>query len=155
MITPPKMLSQIIEESVQGKHDAWPLDPTYKVEGSNEDRFKAGDNQIVLWEIYGCANSGAPIPEWAARGFVDLFIKVMKCELSWEEAFGKVPADGYGPTIQNLAKNMIPVGESVLEYSRSGRPKDEAMFDYLRNKFKIGRGRLKEYWRRYLRAHRS
>jgi hypothetical protein len=61
-----KPLNQIIEESVQGEHDAWPLDPAYKVKGSYEDRYREGDNQIVLWEIYRCAKEGSAIPDWAA-----------------------------------------------------------------------------------------
>src|ERR1700733_381616 len=75
MTNPPKPINQIIEESVQGDHDAWPLDPTYKVEGSYHDRYKDGDNQIVLWEIYRCAKKGSAIPEWAEDAFIDLFMK--------------------------------------------------------------------------------
>jgi hypothetical protein len=73
MTQPSKPLSQIIEESVQGEHAAWPLDPAYKVEGSYEDRYKDGDNQIVLWEVYRCAKEGSAIPDWAAKAFADLF----------------------------------------------------------------------------------
>jgi hypothetical protein len=161
MTNPPKPINQIIEESVQGDHDAWPLDPTYKVEGSYHDRYKDGDNQIVLWEIYRCAKKGSAIPEWAEEAFIDLFMKVMKCELTWEEAFGKVPADGYRPTILKIAKNITRVGESVHEYSQSmdergkRRPKDENMWSYLRKRLGLSRGVLKDSYKRFKRAHRS
>jgi hypothetical protein len=81
----PKPLSQIIEESVQGVHDAWPIDPAYPAEGTFEDRFNAGDKEIVLWEIYRCAKGGTSIPEWAAKAFCDSLIRIAKCELSWEK----------------------------------------------------------------------
>jgi hypothetical protein len=122
-----KPLNQIIEESVQGEHDAWPLDPAYKVKGSYEDRYREGDNQIVLWEIYRCAKEGSAIPDWAAQAFADLFLKVVKCELSWDQAFGKVPADGhYRTRIQRLAKNLVKVGKAVQEYSDSTDEQGEA-----------------------------
>ena len=102
----------------QGEHDAWPLDPAYKVKGSYEDRYREGDNQIVLWEIYRCAKEGSAIPDWAAQAFADLFLKVVKCELSWDQAFGKVPADGhYRTRIQRLAKNLVKVGKAVQRYT--------------------------------------
>jgi hypothetical protein len=76
--TSSKPLGQIIAESVQGKHDAWPLDDAYSAEGSFEERFNKGDNQIVLWEIYRCAKDSEPIPEWAAEAFCSLLIRVVK-----------------------------------------------------------------------------
>jgi hypothetical protein len=161
-MTKPKRLSQIIEESVQGEHDAWPLDPAYKAEGSYEERYQDGDNQIVLWEIYRCAKEGSAIPDWAAEASADLFLKVVKCELSWDQAFGKVPADGfYRPSILGLAKNLLKVGSAVHEYSTSTdergkrRAKDDAMFSYLGNKLGLGRGLLKDFYKRFKIAHRS
>jgi hypothetical protein len=162
MTKPSKLLNQIIEESVKGKHEAWPLDPAYKAEGSYKDRYQDGDNQIVLWEIYRCAQEGSVIPDWAAKAFADLFLKVVTCELRWDQAFGKVPADGYYRTsILGLAKNLYKVGSAVHEYSTSTnergkqRAKDDAMFSHLGKKLGLGRGRLKDFYKRYKSAHRS
>ncbi len=148
-----KSIDQIIEEAVQGKHTAWDLDPAYKAEGSFEERFNKGDNQIVLWEIHRCAKGRRPIPEWAAEAFCSLLIRVAQCELSWEEAFGKVPAGRRKrEPIQDLSKNLLKVGHAVEEYVG---PKDETMRRKLSRRLGIGRGKFIDYWSRFKRAHPS
>ena len=103
--------------------------------------------------FYDCAENGTPTPEWAAKAFCDRLSRVAQCELSWEEAFGKVPADGTKrSTIQKLSKNLLKVGEAVQAYKG---PKDETMRAALSNKLGLYRGKLIEYWSRYKRAHRS
>ena len=151
--TPPKSIEQIIEESVQGKHTAWPLDDTYKAEGSFEERFNKGDNQIVLWEIYRCAKSGEPIPDWAAKAFCGLLIRVVQCELSWEQAFGKVPAGRRKRRpIQELSENLLRVGQAEEEYVGKGA---EEKRDKLKKKLGMGRGKLIKTLSRYKRANPS
>lgn len=153
MNKPSKPLGQIIAKSARGEHDGWPTDPAYPVVPSHEEGFRAGDPQRVLWQIYDCAENGTPIPEWAAKAFCDRLSRVAQCELSWEEAFGKVPADGTKrSTIQKLSKNLLKVGEAVQAYKG---PKDETMRAALSNKLGLYRGKLIEYWSRYKRAHRS
>jgi hypothetical protein len=150
---PPKPLDQIIEESVQGKITAWPLDSAYRPEGSFEERFNKGDNQIVLWKIYGCAKNREPIPEWAAQAFCSLLIRVVKCELSWEKAFGKVPAGRRKrPPIRDLSENLLRVGQAEEEYVGPGA---ETKRDKLKKKLKIGRGKLIKTLSLYKRAHAS
>src|ERR1700730_14801257 len=51
-----------IWRAVCGKPSPWLSDPEFEPAGTFEDRFKAGDKQILLWEIYFCAQSGRPIP---------------------------------------------------------------------------------------------
>jgi hypothetical protein len=150
---PSKPIAQIMEETVRGEHDAWPLDPTYPPGGSHEDGFKAGDNQRVLWEIYQRAGEGKPIPRWAANAFRDLFIKVMSCELSWGEAFGQVPAGGHKRSwLRRLARNLPLVGHAVQEYSG---PKDETMRTALGKKLGLGRAAFIDFYRRWRCANRS
>ena len=153
MNKPSKPLGQIIAESARGEHDGWPIDPTYPAELSHEEGFKAGDTQRVLWQLYDCAANGTPIPEWAATAFRDRLSRIAQCELSWEEAFGKVPAVGFKKsTIQKLSKNLVRVGEAVQAYAA---PKDETMRATLSKRLALGRGIFIKYWRRYKSAHRA
>jgi hypothetical protein len=73
-----------------------------------------------------------------------------------------VPADGYYRTsILRLAKYLLKVGSAVHEYSTSmdergkRRAKDDAMFSYLGKKLGLGRGLLKDLYKRFKIAHRS
>jgi hypothetical protein len=86
-----KSLGQIISESARGEHKAWPLDKAFKA-GPHKKRFREGDRQAALWEIYDCAQAGVAIPEWAATAFCDALIDVVTCQITWDDAFGKVPA---------------------------------------------------------------
>jgi len=154
-----KPTGRIIAESVRGEHKAWPLDPSYPANPSHEDAFKKDrDNQRVLWQIYDCAERGEPIPPWAATAFRDLLEKVMRCELTWSEAFGRIPAKGprhrkhYKPSIQKLGKNIVKVGEAVQSYNG---PKDEKKWGVLGGRLGLGRAVMKDYWRRYKTAHKS
>ena len=158
MKKPSKPIGQIMAESVRDEHDAWELDPAYPKNPSHEDAFKRdGDNQKVLWQIYYCAERGERIPDWAATAFCDLFEQVMKCEKTWSEAFGEVPAkrprrlgERYKSSISRLGKNIIKVGEAVRDYSG---PKDEKMWSTLGSQLGLGRAVMKDYWSRYKRAH--
>jgi hypothetical protein len=160
MKRPSKPTGQIMAGSVRAEHKGWPLDPAYPENASHESGFKDDrDNQRVLWQIYDCAVGGDRIPPWAGTAFRDLFEKVMRCELTWTEAFGEVPAkkpDGrpkfHKPTLQKLGRDIIRVGEAVLSYKG---PKDEKMWSVLRKGLGLNRRELKDRWRRYKLAHKS
>ena len=154
MKEPSKSTARIMEEAVRGEHEGWPLDPAYPRNPSHESGFKDDhDNQRVLWQIYDCAKVGDPIPPWAAIAFRDLLEKVMRCELTWSEAFGQVPAAGHKRTwIKRLAKNLPRVGDAVQEYSG---PKDETMRTTLSKKLGLGRAAFIDFYRRWRAAHRS
>ena len=84
--------------------------------------------------------------------------RVAACEITWDEAFGEVPTKELGrprgrykPTINEGGDDIIRVGEAVLSYNG---PKDEIMWDILGKRLKLGRGLMKDYWRRYKLAHK-
>jgi len=70
MTKPSKRKGQITAESARGKHDAWFLD-SFGAKDPHEKRFKVGDKQALLWEIYDCAEHKKVIPDWAATEFCD------------------------------------------------------------------------------------
>jgi hypothetical protein len=163
MKKPSKPIGQIMAESVRAEHKGWPLDPTYPENPSHESGFKDdGDNQRVLWQIYDCAEHGEPIPPWAATAFREVFEKVMSCKLTWEEAFGKVPAsrEHTKPWLRNLAAKLPKIGEAVEYTARKnerGKPpaKDEEMRRRVGKKLGLHRGLFIEFYRRWKRANRS
>jgi hypothetical protein len=90
-----KSLFEIIEESVERGRGGWDLDPAHpRLCRSYDERFRAGDKEIVLWEISRCIENKMPIPEWAGIAFRVALERVVTCESTWDEAFGKVPASG-------------------------------------------------------------
>jgi len=44
-------MRDIIRRSVMRETELWPIDHKFPAVGSLEDRFKAGDKQILLWAI--------------------------------------------------------------------------------------------------------
>ena len=86
--------------AVLGKPSPWRVDsnPKFKPEGKSfEDRFKASDKQILLWEFFDCWREGRRIPKWAGDALYDLLFRMAKGRLravknrdpSWDDAFGK------------------------------------------------------------------
>jgi hypothetical protein len=148
-----KLLFEIIEESVESGRGGWDIDPAHRSRGrSYEERFRAGDKQIVLWEISRCIKNNMPIPEWAGIAFRVELERVVTCERTWEEAFGKVPAGGrYRKSIQTAAKS-VKVCERIEELKRGGRKIDNDLFNEVGKEFRVGTvGRattVKKIWKK-------
>ena len=82
-----ELLDEIIYRAVRGEETPWLLDPEFKARGTFEDRFRDGDKQILLWEIDDCAQSGRPIPKWAAEALHGLLYGAVKGQAkSWDDA---------------------------------------------------------------------
>lgn len=83
-----------IWRAVCGKPSPWLIDPKFKAKGTFEQRFEAGDLQILLWEINCCAQKRQPIPKWATEAMYDILFDMAKGGvMSWNDAFGKPYAD--------------------------------------------------------------
>jgi len=147
-----KSLFDIIEESVKKGRGGWDIDPAHEAKGSYEDRFRKGDKQIVLWEISRCIKNRTSIPEWAGIAFRLALERVVTCESTWDEAFGKVPAGGrYRKSIKTAAKS-VKVCERIEELKRGGRKIDNDLFNEVGKEFRVGTiGRattVKNIWKR-------
>jgi hypothetical protein len=83
--------------AVLGKPSPWLIDLEFERVGSFEDRFRAGDKQILLWELFDCWRDNRPIPQWAGEALFKLLFDMAKGLLrtakdrlpSWDDAFGR------------------------------------------------------------------
>ena len=133
-----KSLFEIIEESVEHGRGGWDIDPAHPAKGSYEDRFRAGDKQIPLWEISRCIKNNTPIPEWAGIAFRVALKRVVTCQSTWDQAFGKVPAGGrYRKSLLTAAKS-VKVCERIEQLHRAGRAINKDLFDQVGKELGVG-----------------
>ena len=114
-----------------------PIDSEYPVEGSLEDRFNAGDKQILLWAIDDYAQSEKPIPQWAAKALNDIIYRAAEGEFaSWDDAFGRIFAGMQKRRAQTLAR-MLDVYYRVRELHAEGHAIDNALFERIGKELKL------------------
>lgn len=159
------LLNRAIVRAVRGETSPWDIDPAYPTKDALgkpftfEERFKAGDKQILLWAVWDCAERGEAIPRWATDALYTVLTRAAKFEFNtWDDAFGKMPADGtHRNKIQRLVKYAIPVGERIVKLScldpmtmrrpkKGGRGIGDALFYDVAKEFCIGARAVKEYW---------
>jgi hypothetical protein len=149
-----ELLDRAIVRAVRGEPSPWPLDRAHAPKGTFEDRFNAGDKQILLWAIWDCAERGEAIPRWATEALHTVLMRAAKFEFeTWDDAFGKIPGKGIHRTsIRGFVKYAVPVGERIRELQKKGRAIGNSLFEELgKNEFLIGSRRVKEYWKFYKR----
>ena len=74
------------------KHPAGPFFQAVAKDKLEKEReaYDAGDNMALLAAIRICANHDMVIPEWASKGFIAAYDKVLNCQTnSWDDAFGE------------------------------------------------------------------
>jgi hypothetical protein len=146
-------LDDAIDRAVKGDPSSpWRIDPAHKPEGSFEMRFNAGDRQILLWAINDCAESGDPIPDWAAKALRKILYGAAKGRFnSWddEDAFGKIFAKSARKRgIQSDAR-MFDVYDKVIKYSEDGFKIDDNLFKRVGKELGIGKKEtVKKLWKR-------
>jgi len=143
---------EIIRRVARGEETPWRLDERYQMHGPPEERYKneRSDKQALLWEIYLAAESGKPIPEWAATEFKQIMRRLFRGGLpDWETAFGTTLArkkNRKGPdykrgvqarTMQKRAAIMVPLWRHAQELKRKGRSVNDDLFDDLAKEFDI------------------
>jgi len=137
---PSDHIHDVIEGEISGKHrGAWPLD-SFGADDSHENRFQAGDNQAVLWEIYFCTKADKVVPDWAARAFRSLLMQVVSGQLTWSQAFGKIPERGQLRRIQTdawMADVCALFNEKLLK-TGAKRKIDNALFKEIGAELSIG-----------------
>jgi hypothetical protein len=140
-MTDTKPLKEIISRAVKGESSPWPIDPdpAYKAEGSFEDRYNAGDKQILLWAIDDCAQRGEPVPEWAAEALSDILYRMATGEFAtWDDAFGKIFANGYRQGGMRTLSRMFDVWFRVKQLSGEGQPIGDGLYDRVGRELGVG-----------------
>src|SRR5262249_22864427 len=152
---------EIIRRVARGEEAPWRLDERYPMHGPPEERYKnePSDKQALLWEIYLAAESGKPIPEWAATEFKQSMRRLFRVGLpDWESAFGTTLAkkkNTKGPdykrgvqarTMQKRAGVMVPLWERAQELKRKGRSVNDDLFDDLAGEFDIKFDEAKDFY---------
>jgi hypothetical protein len=144
-------LRDIIRRSVMGESELWPIDPKFPAVGSFEDRFKAGDKQILLWAIDDYAQRGEPVPQWAARELNNIIYSAAEGKYaSWNDAFGKIFAGIQQRRAQSLT-HMLDVYNRVRELHAKGHPIDNDLFERVGKELKLtasGKTTVQELYRR-------
>jgi hypothetical protein len=111
-------LRDIIRRSVMGESELWPIDPHFPAVGSFEDRFNAGDKQILLWAIDDYAQRGEPAPQWAAKELNNITYSAAQGKYtSWNDAFGKIFAGIQRRRAQTLTRmlDVYPIDNRLFE----------------------------------------
>jgi len=81
-------LRKAILDAVRGKDSPWPIDKHYPLSGTFQERFKGGDDQILLWAIALAAEDAESIPEWATTALMEKLLQVSVAAKDWDGVFG-------------------------------------------------------------------
>jgi hypothetical protein len=119
--------------AVLGKPSPWLIDLEFERVGSFEDRFRAGDKQILLWELFDCWRDNRPIPQWAGEalfsGDLKLAITCSSTDRRLRKLGGRAPFQHCnavrvqkGPQSSMHSGNSVPCTRSVSSTKRFIRP---------------------------------
>jgi hypothetical protein len=154
------LLEEMIDAKVLGDPTSpWDIDPKYPHAGSLQDRFNAGDQQILLWAIHFSARKGEKVPEWAAKALAKIMYEAAVGEFdSWDEAFGRIFARKKRVTMYQKARHMIDAYDRVIKLNRENRkanPIGNILFAQVGEELHIGKNAVSKYYARvrdYLKA---
>jgi hypothetical protein len=162
-MSPPKRdprLEEMIDAGVMGDSTSpWDIDPKYPPKGTLQDRFNAGDKQILLWAIKFSAREGKPVPEWAAKALADVLYKAATGKFaSWDEAFGRIFGRKKRATMLAKARDMISIYDRVVDEKRKGNPIGNPLFEQIAEELRISHNTVARYYARvrdYVKARRK
>ena len=149
----PGLLEEMIDAAVLGdKTSPWDIDPKHPPVGNFQDRFNAGDQQILLWEIHFSARGGQKVPEWAAKALAKIMYEAVVGKFdSWDEAFGRIFAKKKRATMYQKARQMINAYNRVIELNREdpkANPIGNILFDRVGDELHIGKNTVSKYYAR-------
>ena len=149
----PGLLEEMIDAAVLGdKTSPWDIDPKHPPVGNFQDRFNAGDQQILLWEIHFSAREGQKVPEWAAKALAKIMYEAAVGKFdSWDEAFGRIFAKKKRATMYQKARQMINAYNWVIELNREdpkANPIGNILFAQVGEELSIGKNTVSKYYAR-------
>ncbi|MGC2827670.1 MAG: hypothetical protein WA322_26150 [Pseudolabrys sp.] len=147
------LLEMMIDDAVLGdKASPWDIDPDHPPDGSLQDRFNAGDKQILLWAIHFSARKRNQVPEWAAKALAEVVYEAAVGEFdSWDEAFGRIFKKKKRATMYQKARHMIDAYNRVIELNREdpkANPRGNILFARVGEELHIGKNNVSKYYAR-------
>jgi hypothetical protein len=116
--------------------------------GGLRARHEGGEQFALMYALRVCAGHGLPMPEWAARSYIEAFDAIDSRRAgSWEEVFG--PAIPKGRHLAALRKEhllSIAVWKAVLTRHERGEPIDDSLFAEIGKKLGLGLTLTKQYY---------
>jgi hypothetical protein len=150
---------EIIRRVAQGKPTPWRLDERYPTLGGPEARYRGGDKQAPLWEIYLAAEAETPIPKWAATEFQHIMRRLFRGALpDWEAAFGTTVAKKskkkgpdskrgvYPKTMQQMARVMVPLWRYGRKLRATGHSVGPYFYEELGREFDLSGEEAQKYY---------
>jgi hypothetical protein len=143
------LLEGMIDAAVMGDPTSpWDIDPKHPVIGTLQDRFNAGDKQILLWTLKFSARERKPAPEWATEALADVLYEAATGKFeSWDEGFGRIFARKKRTTMYKKKREMLAAYNRVIELSKDNSI-GYILFARIGEELAIGKNRVAEYYGR-------
>jgi len=148
-----KLLEEMIDAAVMGDPTSpWDIDPKHPAIGTLQDRFNAGDKQMLLWALKFSAQERKPAPEWATEALADVLYEAATGKFkSWDEGFGRIFARKKHSTMHKKKCEMLAAYNRVIELHRENpkqNPIGNLLYEDVGAELGIGRNRVAEYYGR-------
>jgi len=154
------LLEEMIDAAVMGDPSPWDIDPKHPAIGTLQERFNAGDKQILLWALKFSARERAP--QWAAEAIADIMYRMATGEFeSWDEAFGRMFPRKKRIPMYRKALLMIRAHDRVVELNRENRkenPIGNGLYERVAKEIGSNRNDVAKYYSRvknYLKQRRK
>lgn len=113
-------------------------------------QYEEGEKAALLSAINRCAESGVPIPVWAAEAFRKNY-RATVWEFkhrSWDDVFGK-PNQGKNLRSARKARNLRLAVHDRVQQLRKTRPKPRDIFQIVAKELRISKRTAKRYFENF------
>jgi hypothetical protein len=147
-------LREAIFRAVKGEPSWWPIDRNYPQHGTQQERFDAGDRQMLLWAIVLAADEKRQIPRWATNALEAALLTISTTDKDWRDVFGGTRAKrggGRGANSRSMmmrAKKMLAVWDLVHELKSQGWGIGDKMFAEIGQRLHISGSTANRYYSR-------
>ena len=146
-------LRKAILDAVRGKDSPWPIDQHYPLSGTFQERFKGGDDQILLWAIALAAEDGKSAPDWATAALMERLLQVSVAAKDWDGAFGSPRSKRGGGApganerkIAHRAAHMFECFDIVEERRAKGDSVTGILFEDIGDKLGFSGSTVSDYY---------
>ena len=141
------------QQSFKAAHPAKPRGPLYQwsaLHQLDELEKKAGDKGTVLQAIYLCSVDDLPIPEWAAKGFINQYAKGLNGRVSsWDKVFGRPRTRGMVERFMRDVEIQPKVWGLIVEAKDNGELIGTTLFERIAESLGTNRDKVAKAYRSY------